>query len=105
MRLAPAIPLDELTEKQFSAQVYDLARVCGWRRYHTYRSKHSPAGFPDEVLVRERVIFAELKTEHGPMRPAQVEWIKALERAGVEVYVWRPHDLDLIAETLRKRAA
>src|ERR1035437_6585263 len=105
MRLAPAIPLEDLTEKQFSVQVYDLARVCGWRRYHTYRSKHSPAGFPDEVLVRERLIVAELKTETGPLSAAQKEWIKALERAGVECYVWRPHDLDLIAETLRKRAA
>jgi hypothetical protein len=105
VRLAPAIPLDELTEKQFSAQVYELARLFSWRRYHTWRSKHSPAGFPDEVLVRERVIFAELKTETGPLSGAQKEWIAALERAGVEVYVWRPHDLDLIAETLRKWAA
>ena len=103
MRRAPAIPLDELTERQFASQVYELARLTGWRRYHTWRSKHSPAGFPDEVFVRERLVVAELKTEHGKLSDSQKEWITALERAGVEVYVWRPRDLDQIAEILRRR--
>ena len=55
-----------MTEKELDAAVGKLCRLYGWRRYHTYRSKHSPAGFPDEVLLRPpRLVFAELKSEKG----------------------------------------
>ena len=41
-----------ITEKQLESQVKDLAKVFGYIYYHTWRSFHSPAGFPDCVLVR-----------------------------------------------------
>ena len=92
---------EPVTEKEFDAQVRELCDIYGWRRYHTYRSKHSPAGFPDLVLVRDgRLIFAELKSEKGKLRPEQKEWIAALEETGVEVYVLRPSQLQEIADLL-----
>lgn len=95
--------LADLTERDWSSQVYELAKLLGWRRYHTYRSKHSAAGFPDEVLVRDRVVFLELKTEKGKPSPDQRDWLVALIQAGVEAYIARPRDLDDLADLLSTR--
>jgi len=96
--------LPSITEQAFESQVKDLAKLFGWRYYHTWRSFHSPAGFPDCVMVREnRLIFAELKTETGKVSPAQEDWLLAIKIVGkpVESYLWRPSDFDLIKEALR----
>jgi len=93
----------ELTEREFDQQITDLATTLGYMRYHTYRSKHSPAGFPDLVLVRERVIFAELKSEKGQPTSDQQHWLDKLKAAGAEVYLWRPSDLPGIMDILRRR--
>ena len=94
-----------MTEKQLTRIVADAATTFGWRRYHTHRSDFSPAGFPDETLVRPpRLIFAELKSDspHAKPSPAQQTWLDVLARIpGVEVYLWRPKDLDLIVRILR----
>ena len=92
-----------ITEKQFEAQVKELAALFGWRYYHTWRSFHSPAGFPDCVLVRlSRLIFAELKSEKGVVSPPQQEWLDELELTGkCEVHLWRPSDFPKITEVLR----
>ena len=62
-------------------------------------------GFPDLVLVRERVIYAELKAKSGSIRPDQKIWIERLQQAGAEVYVWRPKDLEIISGILNQRRA
>lgn len=90
-----------ITEKQFESQIRDLAKTFGWFYYHTWRSIHSPAGFPDCVFVRERVVYAELKKEDGQPTPEQYEWLVALTEAGEEVYLWRPGDFERIVEVLR----
>jgi hypothetical protein len=94
---------EAVAERELTGYVADLAHLFGWRRYHTWLSRHSPAGFPDEVLVRgARLIVAELKSERGKVSAAQVEWLDALGQVpGVETYVWRPSDMDRIAEVLR----
>lgn len=99
------------TEKEFQASVIELARVNGFRDYHTHNSRHSAAGFPDLVLVRgDRLIFAELKTERGRVSEAQRAWLDdltavALACSGVEVYIWRPSHWPHIARALARRAA
>lgn len=85
-----------------------LALAYGWRGYHTHRSQHSPAGFPDLTLVRAgRLIFAELKTERGKTTDEQDAWLEDLGEVAdrgqllgasvanplVAVYLWRPSDL------------
>jgi hypothetical protein len=92
-----------VSERELTAYVRDVARAFGWRRYHTWLSKHSPAGFPDEVLVRSgRLIFAELKSERGRLSDEQEAWLEQLRAVpGVEVYLWRPAEMDEIATVLR----
>ena len=81
-----------MTEKQFQTWVVSIAKLNGWLVYHTYDSRRSEPGFPDLVMVRGgQVIFAELKTEHGKLKPKQKQWIMRLARVGsVEVEIWRP---------------
>lgn len=109
-----------MTEDELLAEVRALAQGLGWLDYHTHRSQHSPAGFPDLVLVRrERLVFSELKREGKDPTPKQVEWLDGLyaveanleQHAGVfpigpspvTVHVWRPTQLldGTIANTLR----
>lgn len=101
-----------ITEKQFEQQVHDLANLYGWLYYHTWRSIHSPAGFPDCVMARNsRIVFAELKGERGKVSLAQQGWLDALNNCNkmklrfgdvpaLEVYLWRPSDIDEIAGIL-----
>jgi len=96
-----------IKESEFEGQVRQLARLYGWLCYHTWRSIHSPAGFPDLVLVRAdarpgdaRLIFAELKTARGKLTAAQQQWLEALRQTPAEVYVWRPDDWDAIVACL-----
>lgn len=101
-----------VSEAALQAAVIELAERCGWRVAHFADSRKQlrsgrlvgdrrAAGFPDLVLVRgARLLFVELKTEKGKLRPAQVEWLAALgevedDAAGrVVVCVWRPGDFD-----------
>ena len=85
-------------EDDFLAAVTELATLTGWLVYHTYDSRRSQAGFPDLVLARaDRLIFAELKTNKGVIRAAQVTWLDTLgavahDQPNVSVYLWRPKD-------------
>lgn len=101
------------SEKDFQKTVIDLARKCGWRVAHfrPARTKHGwrtavsadGAGFFDLVLVRDRIIFAEIKREKGKTSSEQDAWAAATRKAGGEVYLWRPSDWDEIVDTLTRR--
>lgn len=91
-------------EAAFQAQVEQLGAFYGWRVYHTHDSRRSNPGFPDPVLVRDdELIFAELKTEKGRVRPEQAAWIAALHAVpAVDTYLWRPSDFDEINARLSR---
>ncbi len=95
-----------VTERDWQRQVLDLADLLGWKCYHTWLSARSCPGFPDLVLVRSgRILFAELKSARGKVTPAQEEWLQILGTVeNVEVYVWRPDDLEDVARTLGQGA-
>jgi VRR-NUC domain-containing protein len=93
----------DLTEKEWQQQIVQLARTLGYRIYHTYDSRRSQPGFPDLVLVRDRVIYVELKRESGKLTDSQISWVESLKAAGAEIYVWRPSDLQAAGETLARR--
>lgn len=68
-------------------------RVAHFRPARTERGWRTPvaadgAGFPDLVLVRERLVFAELKAGRGKLRPEQVEWRDRLLGSGCEWHLW-----------------
>ncbi len=78
------------TEKEFMAQVIALAKLRGFKVYHTHDSRRSESGWPDLVLVRDRIFFVELKTEKGKVSAEQDDWLRAISIAGGIVCVWRP---------------
>ena len=91
-----------MTEKQFQTQIVMVAKANGWTVYHTYDSRRSEPGFPDLVLVRDRVLFRELKTDAGRMSKAQEAWGQKLTEAGADFKVWRPKDTPEIIKELMK---
>lgn len=98
----PSILARSMSEATLQANVIDLARLRGWHVAHfrpalTRRGYRTPveadaAGFPDLVLVREYVLFAELKSETGRTRPEQLAWRQWLAEAHYHVRLWRPSD-------------
>lgn len=92
----------QLSERAFQAMVCELAGHLGYLVYHTHDSRRSQPGFPDTVMVRrQRVIYAELKSMRGRLRPEQRVWIDALRAAGQDVYLWRPNQWAEIEQVLR----
>ena len=94
-----------ITEAEFERQVKQLAATFGFSYYHTWRSIHSPAGYPDCCLAKPgRLVFAELKSDKGKVSEKQQEWLDDLEATGAETYVWRPSQFDEVVEILRDGA-
>ena len=103
-----------MTEDKFRAQVVKRARELGWKAMFIGRSKGGDRhvtqmgadgrGWPDLTLVRERIVFAELKTDANyHVYEPEREWLAQLRLAGGEVYLWRPRLWPEIEETLRHR--
>jgi hypothetical protein len=111
--------LDDPVEEVFQHDVIELAHTLGWRVAHfrpalTKHGWRTPVsadgkGFPDLILVRDRVIAVELKRDHAKGRTKselsveQEEWLEAFRAAGIEAYCWRPVDTDEIFDTLRRK--
>lgn len=102
----------KITEAAFQQQVIALAKLYGWRVAHFRPAQNAKGewrtpvaadgkGFPDLVLVRDKVLFVELKTSTGKLTRDQVEWGGALLKAGATWTRWRPKDFDEIQEVLR----
>jgi len=101
-----------MTEAEFLSQVIQLARLYHWRVSHFRPGRtarggwrtavQGDAGFPDLVLVRERVVMAELKVGRNKTTPEQDAWLRAFNEAGVLAVVWRPEDWNEIREILEE---
>jgi len=109
-----------ISEKDFQAQVIDLARVNGWLVAHFHDSRkqitrpdgrkffvgdRDAKGFPDLVLVKPpNLVFWEMKKQLGKTTPEQDAWIEALQKCGLDARVVRPSDWDdVIVPTLTSR--
>ena len=105
----------QITETEWQAQVVELAHALGWQHLHVRRTvgrgrkwvtATNLEGWPDLTLIRPtanhdgEIIFAELKSEKGRLDPKQAEVHQLLARAGHEVYVWRPSDLEAVRDRL-----
>ena len=98
------------SEREFQREVVQRAKSLGWFIFHALpgqgRNRHltlfiGKRGFPDLVLCRPpRLLFVELKSEKGKVSNDQREWLDALRACGVEVYIWRPSDLEQITAIL-----
>jgi hypothetical protein len=96
--------LPKISEKELEAQVRQLSGVLGVDKfYHPWLSKFSARGFPDLTIVKgDRLIFAELKRQDTQPTLEQCDWLETLNNIKtVEAYLWRPDDLQTIADILR----
>jgi hypothetical protein len=111
------------TEADLQRAVIDLARRLHYMVFHIGDARKQvrdrrhghlklvgdpdAAGMLDLILVRERVLWIELKDAKNRIRPAQQRWIDTLINAGQEVHVWRPADFDsgLVLNVLARRRA
>ncbi len=92
-----------MSEQDFQRAVTDLANLAGWAWWHTPDSRRVNAGWPDLVLVRDRVcLFRELKTGTGRLRREQARTLDALRSCGLDVGVWRPGAWDAITKELTR---
>lgn len=94
---------EPLRGKALQRAVVDLARTCGWRVAHfptiqdargVWRTPVAAdgKGWPDLVLVRDRVLVREVKGDGDRLRPEQETWLTAFRLAGADAGVWRPKD-------------
>lgn len=105
-------PMKSAPEAIFQDQVVRMARGQGWLVFHPAPFQVRPGvwrsdgkGFPDLVLIHpggRGVVFAELKAEGGKLSDDQIAWGEAIVKSGGEYYVWRPQDLQAIADRLVK---
>lgn len=106
-----------LTEAHFQQAVYEAARLNGWLVAHFGSSegadgnwrtttRYDARGWPDLVLAHpdHGILFRELKTDHGTLTKAQIEWLDLLYTAGGDSAVWRPKDWPKIIGQLKGKA-
>ena len=74
-----------MSESQFQAEVVKLAKVFGWIWFHPYDSRRSTPGFPDLALVKDRLLFRELKTDKGKLTVYQKGVGKEIDRCWVRI--------------------
>lgn len=97
-----------MSEAELQKAVIDLLRTLGFLVAHFKPLQMNGKwwtpvqadgkGFPDIVGVKgRRLLFVELKSEEGWVKPDQRRWIDALSALtyselgdAVEVYVWKP---------------
>lgn len=104
------------SEAVFQAQVIRIAKMNGWMVFHPRKIQsrdgrwltavQGDVGFPDLVFAhRDRgIIFAELKSSVGRLEDQQTKWLEELVLAGAEAYIWRPKDLQDIADRLGRKS-
>ena len=94
-----------MTEADLQQLLTDAAELNGWLVFHDNDSRRNAAGFPDLVLVHGRygrVLFLELKSEIGRVRPEQHVWMDALSRCDtIASAIVRPEHADQIIKYLQ----
>lgn len=98
MTASAVLYTNTMTEKALQEAIRQTCQAYKKLYYHTHRSEHSPAGFPDTVIcdpLTGRLLFAELKRAGKRPTAAQQEWLEGLGQVKtVDTYLWRPCDLD-----------
>jgi hypothetical protein len=102
------------SEKVFQRWVADLAHAYGWAYCHFRPARvirngvekyETPIGgdgkgFVDMLLVRDRILFRELKAGKNGLTPEQEFWRDRIIRAGGDWALWHPRDAEDIIKEL-----
>ena len=99
--------LEDRGPDSLDAHVRRLMKDLGLWGFHPRTSKGSEPGWPDWVIIGNRILYRELKRESGTLTPEQRAVGDRITRAGGNWAVWRPRDLlsGLIARQLSDIAA
>lgn len=102
-----------LSETAFASQVEDLLDMFGWKWMHIRPSimqsgkwassmNKGGKGWLDYLALRppNRILVAELKDDYSKRTPEQIEWWTAWEFYPVELYLWRPKDIEEVMKIL-----
>lgn len=96
----------QVTENQFQAAVIEMAERLGWEVWHDNDSRRNAGGLPDLICVHadHGVIWLELKTMKGRIRPRQQYWLDLLTVAGQRAHLVRPDAMDVLEAMFRGEA-
>jgi len=91
-----------ISEKNWQGTVIQVAQLEGWEYiYHTWNSKHSPAGYPDLIFLKDgRMVVVELKREDGLLSAEQYFWLLEFTKVTPDVYLWKPSDWGEVQQVL-----
>jgi len=102
---------ETVLEAAFEDTFVDTFHLLGWIGAHFRPAKTSQGwrtavsgdgkGFPDWMLARERIVYAELKKVGGVLSLDQRTWRDRIVAAGGEWYCWTIEDWDEIVAVLR----
>lgn len=83
-----------ISEQAFQNSLVEVAEYHRWQVHHETDSRRSKPGLPDLICAHPEhgVVFVELKSERGYLRPEQKEWRDVLVAGGARYYVFRPRD-------------
>jgi hypothetical protein len=85
-----------MLEQDLQDAIVEMCQWFGLYVYHPYDSRRSTSGYPDlTIIAKGGVMFRELKTEKGHLRPDQAKVLELLRLSGQDAGVWRPSDLAL----------
>lgn len=100
-----------MTEKELQSAIVDVLDAYGWRFAH-FRPAQAQSGnwmtamqghigYPDITAVKGvKILFIELKSEKGKVRPEQDDWLTDLADAYLGVHLVRPSNLDYFIDHL-----
>ena len=89
------------SEARWQRWVIDAATRLGWHYWHDADARKNAPGLPDLHLLREREVWAELKSETYKTTPEQDRYAERLRCAGCEIHLWRPRHKAQVLEALR----
>ena len=83
-----------MLETQLMECIRDRCKLLGLHAFHVADARRSwGPGYPDLTICGPGgILWREVKTEHGTIRPEQKDWILALKAAGGNAGIWRPRD-------------
>lgn len=94
----------KMSERALQSAIMRLAKDNGWLAYHTWNARKSAPGYFDCTFAKvgHPLVLAELKTATGSLTIEQQRWYDITKQTtGVECYIWRPDDWDLVEKLLR----
>ena len=110
---AHADMLNSISHADWQKSVIEIAQLYGWRVAHLGKAQTKSgrwltpvgadgAGFPDLLMLRERMVAAELKTMRDTLRANQRVWLGAFREAGATAVTWKPCDVDHVHKELSR---